>query len=44
MEKEMAQVMAGKTSKAQAYWTRKAKSDYTFKKKEAIKLGVVTEE
>lgn len=44
MEKEMAQLMADSTEKNQAYWTRKAKSDFTFKKKEALSLGVLTEE
>jgi len=44
MEKDMAMLMTKNTNKNQAYWTRKAKSDFTFKKKEALQLGVITKE
>ena len=44
MNNEMAQLMADVTKKEKRYWSGKVKGDFTFKKKEALDLGVVTEE
>jgi ATP-dependent Clp protease protease subunit len=44
MKIAMAKLMAESTEKDQRYWTAKANSDFTFKKEEALKLGVITKE
>lgn len=44
MKTAMAKLMEDATNKKQAYWSKKADVDFYFKKKEAITLGVVTEE
>jgi len=44
MTKDMATLMAEGSKKEVRFWTTKAKGDFTFKKEEAIKLGIVTKE